>query len=340
MKLDNISASIPDDRDYPYIPQGINYPPKLDLKPEVFEIEDQLTVGSCTDNAKTSDLEMMKKEDYSRLFGYWCSRNLIEGRPNQEGASLRDAIRAGYHYGVPLETSWPYDVSKVNVMPPQNIFDEALQKRITRYERIDTSTVNTWEGQQAIIHTIKSALNEGLAVVFAVHVGKDIRDTNIKGPWQTHKMRPTALGLYINNGNEWIGNHAMLIIGYDDTIPSPCPGWNMNGSFLVQNSWGSSYGDGGFLGYPYQALVCDIMEAWVIRGFANINNVPDPQYITQPQVVINDWYWPNFRRDVTDPMDEGVQYWAKHPGGELAFLDSYLTVITERVNLRKSQLLK
>lgn len=316
MILQNISASIPDDRDFLYVKRSGPFLAQLDLKPDVFEIEDQGSVGSCTCNSSVSACEDLYKQSLSRLYPYWMTRNVIEDRPGQEGASLRDAIRALYHYGTPIETLWPYDVSKVNIQPPVELASEA--QKVTRYERVDHTDLNA----------IKSALNEGLPVVIATHVGRDIY--NLKGPWQTHKMRPAALGMYINSGNEWIGNHATLIIGYDDAIQNPCPSWIMSGSFLVQNSWGSQYGDGGFFGYPYQAFLCDAMEAWVIRGFADIN---PPKYVTPPTTVIG-WYKSVWRVDVTDPTDPNVQYWANHEGGERAFLECYKSIVDAIINKR------
>ena len=322
MKLDNISGSIPDDRDFQYIKRPGPFLAQLDLKPDVFEIEDQGSVGSCTCNSSVSACEDLCKQDLSRLFPYWMTRNVIENRPGQEGANLRDAIRSLFHYGTPLESIWPYDVSCVNLQPNGEAYTDAEQRKVTRYERVDHTDLNA----------IKSALNEGLPVVFASRVGADIR--NPTGPWQSHRMRPAAYGSWFNNGNEWIGNHAMLIIGYDDTIQNPCPGWIMHGSFLVQNSWGKGYGDGGFLGYPYQAFLCDAMEAWVIRGFADVN---PPKYVTPPSVVIG-WYKSVWRVDVTDPTDPNVQHWANHEGGERAFLECYKTIVDDIINKRLASL--
>lgn len=321
MTLDNISASIPDDRDFPYVKRPGPFLAQLDLKPGVFEIENQGSVGSCTCNSSVSACEDLVKQDLSRLFPYWMTRNIIENRAGQEGASLRNAIRALFHYGTPLEEVWPYDVAKVNVEPDQAAVTDATNRKVTRYEKVDHTDINA----------IKSALNEGLPVIFAARVNSGIY--NLNGPWQTHRMAPTKYGV-IQNGNDWIGNHAMLIVGYDDTISNPCPGWIMQGSFLVQNSWGADYGDGGFLGYPYQVMLIDAMEAWVVRGFAGVN---PPSYVTPPSIVL-EWYKSVWRTDVTDPTDPNVQYWANEPGGERAFLGTYKAIVDDIINKRLAKL--
>ena len=320
MKLDNIVGSIPDDRDVMYAPLSGPFPPRLDLKPEVFEIEDQLSVGSCTCNSSVSACEMLKPNAYSRLFAYWQTRNVIEDRPGAEGAQLRDAIRSHFHYGLPLESIWPYDVANVNVMPDPVTYSDALTRKVTRYERIDIDGFKAKHDLQGLLGAIKSALNEGLPVVVATRVGKEIQ--TLTGPWQTQKMHQVD-DIISNTGNTWIGNHATLLIGYDDTAASYSRG--IPGGFLDQNSWGKNYGDGGFFNYPYDAFYMDVFEAWVIRGFADvIVNPPAPPvpHLHSPQEVIG-WFHSVWRYDVkdTDVDHPAVLYWADHPGGYHAFLD-------------------
>ena len=311
MKIDNISQSIPDDRDFSYVPTTRPLPKSLDLKPRVHEIEDQGAIGSCTCNSSVSALEMLKPASYSRLFAYWQTRNVVEDRAGQEGASLRDAIRSHYHYGVPLEMLWPYDPAQVNVRPGQDAYTDAFFRKVTRYEAIDCSNTGTSDAQDKIRAAIKSALNEGLPVVVATRVGKALY--NLKGPWQTHSMPPVEYGV-IRNGNTWIGNHATLIVGYDDSSKN----------FLVQNSWGADWGDGGFFGYQYWALGTDIMEAWVIRGFQDVLITPPaplPTYIHDPAEVVR-WYRKVWRTDV-DETDSGVLYWANDPAAPRSFYGTW-----------------
>ena len=51
--------------------------------------------------------------------------------------------------------------------------------------------------------------------------------------WKTHDW---------DNKSPSGGGHAVVIIGYDDATQR----------FLVQNSWGPNWADGGFFGFPYQ----------------------------------------------------------------------------------------
>lgn len=327
--LSNVVASVPDDRDYPYLTRQGPFAAKLDLKPNVFEVEDQLSLGSCVANAFTSACEQLKPNSYSRLFTYYNGRIKIENQTG-EGMQPRDGAKALNHWGTPLESIYPYDISKENIEPGPEVYAAALPFKVTRYERIPCAAegTQTLESIRALELAIKSALSEGLPVVIATRVGEEIR--HLIGPWQTHKMHSVS-GL-IRTPNAYIGNHMMMIIGYDDSIVQPNPSMNQNGSWLVQNSWGTVYGDGGFFGYPYAALASDIFEAYVVRGFADVFVNPEPEipYITQPAEVIA-WYHKVYRNDVTDPMDSGVQYWTRDPGFPRSFLGTWRDIVLEKV---------
>ena len=299
MKIDNIAKSIPQDTDYPYISLPGLLLTAVDLKPDVFEVEDQGSIGSCTCNSSVSACEMFTKESYSRLFPYWQTRNVIESRAGQEGASLRDAIRSHFHFGLPLETQWVYDVTKENVQPPTAAYADAFTRRVTRYENISITAPDgvTMRPQDELIRDIQSALNEGLPVVFAASVGNLI--FGLKGPWQTH-VYPRCDTPFENNNNPIVGFHAILIVGYDFACKR----------FLVQNSWGPGYGDGGFFGMPYETLHYDICEAWVIRGFKDkmIAQPPvpaplDPKYKLDPKDVLTTYrnMRPTPPTDINDP---------------------------------------
>lgn len=45
-------------------------------------------------------------------------------------------------------------------------------------------------------------------------------------------------------------NHAALIVGYDRTAPIP--------HYIVQNSWGSEFGDNGYVRIEYGKNICGI----------------------------------------------------------------------------------
>lgn len=253
-----VVKSVPQDTDYIYKPITCKLEKYIDLKPNVYEIDNQGQIGSCTANATTSALEDIlnyKKagKPLSRLFVYWTTRNLIENRAGQEGASVRDVIRSCKHFGVCDEKNWPYIEKNVDIKPSTESFSLAKNQVITRYEKIDTS-----KGKEVIINSIKSALNEKLPIVFSMVIGDKFMD--LRGPWRKQKYPKIN-----KTDNKQAGGHAMTIIGYDDSARN----------FLVENSWGKEWGDGGFCGIDYNSLIDGLMEAFIVRQFNGISIISD-----------------------------------------------------------------
>jgi len=74
------------------------------------------------------------------------------------------------------------------------------------------------------------------------------------GTWSEHRYKG------INKDNRGIGGHYMLIVGYDDK----------HQKFLIQNSWGVSWGDKGYGGLPYSIVREPFFEAWMARSFKDM----------------------------------------------------------------------
>jgi len=274
MQLTNLVKSPPDSRDYQYASTAAPLPRKVDLRQFVPDIEDQQSEGSCTCNSTTSALELLtnragKWEDLSRQFPYYVVRE-YENRIGQDGAALRDVFKVGSKTGFCLESEWPYLADNENVKPSDVAYASAATRLITLYESVPlavglNSTVGYWEA----INNLKSALAEGLPVVIALSVNQTIFD--LKGPvaQQNYSLRdPATSQLYPS-----VGNHAVALVGYDDD----------GGYFIFQNSWGASWGDGGFGAIKYGVIGGCIFEAWVVRGFNGIEIAkPAPVQVPVP----------------------------------------------------------
>jgi hypothetical protein len=81
---------------------------------------------------------------------------------------------------------------------------------------------------------LKHLLAMGVPVVMEIKVTPDV--DNLSGPWRTHQIGTDT--------SVTRGQHYVSIVGYDDDA----------GRFLAENSWGASWGDGGFFGIPYDRM--------------------------------------------------------------------------------------
>lgn len=55
------------------------------------------------------------------------------------------------------------------------------------------------------------------------------------------------------NGDEFMGGHAVAVVGYDET------------GLIIKNSWGGTYGRGGYYTLPYSSFN-KVREAWTLLG--------------------------------------------------------------------------
>jgi C1A family cysteine protease len=237
-----------DIRDKPYQLAKITLPNKVDLRQYASAIEDQGNLGSCTGNAIAGAIELIdrknnKQLEISRLFIYYQER-LLEGTVYYDsGAYIRDGIKACYTYGAPLESIWPYNLSKWATRPTPAAYTDALKRKVTGYAKC------------ANFAAVKNALAAGTPVIVGFLVYSS---------FETNAVTTTGMMPYPNTASEQLlGGHAVCIVGYDDTLNG--------GRFICRNSWGTGWGDRGHFYMPYQVIQNTAMSSdfWTISGVRN-----------------------------------------------------------------------
>lgn len=233
-----------DARDYKYVLSSTRTLSTVDLRKYCTSVENQGNLGSCTGQAIASAIELLNKRnnkvtDISRLFIYYFERMLLGTINYDSGAYIRDGIKSVNKYGAPLERLWPYLINKFRQKPNSNALNDALRRKVTRYERVADHA------------GCIDALNNGYPVV----IGFDVYPSFLK-------INKTGMMVYPDKKKErCIGGHAVLLVGYDSTAQH----------YIVRNSWGTSWGDNGYFYMPFRVIQDSTMSAdfWIIKSVDN-----------------------------------------------------------------------
>lgn len=226
----------------------------LDLRKWAPPVDDQLSVSDCVTDSTTTAQELVEIRNgmpfvkKSRLFLYYNARLQTQDTDKDEGTYIRLAFATLTSLGSCAEATWPYDLNNVFIRPSWSAYQEALPRKIKSFYRIDA--VNGTE----LVTAIKQALQAQHPVVFGMTVDQDYMDTGSDGMVSMPKA---------NRVNT--GGHAQCIVGYDDNTMR----------WIVKNSWGTGWGDGGYAYVPYAYLdASDASDFWVPYIDAS-HNVPD-----------------------------------------------------------------
>ena len=241
-----------DSRDFKFIPESdIVLPPVVDLRPAMPPIYDQQSLGSCTSNAIAGLLQFtMIKEHWkatplvknhiftpSRLFIYYNERNMEGTISEDAGAEIRDGIKSVTSIGVCEEDIWPYDITKFTNTPSQECYNQATQHTGFVYRSI----------------TQGNDFKKCLAAGWPFTVGFVVYDS-----FESDQMAATGVGSMPQTGENVLGGHAVVCVGYNDN----------DGTFILRNSWNTDWGQKGYFTFP-QAYLLDpnlSSDFWTVRG--------------------------------------------------------------------------
>lgn len=240
-------------------------------------VYDQGNLGSCTANSgcscyKYESLQLGKQLEPSRLFLYYNTRE-IEGTPNEDsGCYIRDVFKALNKRGLCEEKYFPYIESTFANKPTQEAYSNGLKYQTVRYTAVPKNLTQ-----------IKQTLFSGAAVSFGFLVYSSFFSN-----WKDTMPIP-------RKGERIEGGHAVSLIGYSD----------IKKCFLVQNSWGTGWGNQGLFWMPYDFFMSnDTDDYWCIdeikiedqpappqpptgfkQGLKNVLTKPDLIKMSEPLIV-------------------------------------------------------
>ena len=226
--------------------KAVSLPSIVDLRSFCTPIEDQGALGSCTANAGVGLLEYFEKRafgkftDGSRLFLYKVTRNLL-GWTGDTGAYLRTTMQAMAGVGVSIEKYHPYIIANYDQEPSAFNYALASNFKSIIYYRLDPAGTSG----PAALQSVKNYLANNLPSMFGFTCYNNCLSQASSNGGQI--PYPTV-------SDRVVGGHAVVAIGYDDTkeIKNLVDGSKAKGAILIRNSWGTSWGDGGYGWLPYK----------------------------------------------------------------------------------------
>ncbi|MCF6365335.1 MAG: DUF4384 domain-containing protein [Bacteroidales bacterium] len=210
------------------------------------------------------------------------------------GSSLKDALDIMKTKGVCKYT----DMSEINcptyISP--TVFSKASAYKITDYAKI----FGMFDSKDFKIKAVKKSLSENNPVIIGMNTPKSFNSA--KDVWN-----PTE------SSSLTYGGHAMCVIGYDDN--------KSGGAFEVMNSWGTKWGNEGYIWIPYNDFHDFVKYAYEMIKFKSIKK--DESY--------------NFSGSVKFVKSDGTTSVATHSDGIYKINKAYRSGTKFRLYLSNSE---
>lgn len=230
-------------------------------------IRDQGPAGSCTGHG-VGLIHAIERNVAQRspLWIYAEARKMIGELDRDDGAYIRDAIKAVADLGAPHESKWPYRIERLHEEPPEISDRDAAKRKIHSYHRLDDDA-----GVVDRAQIYRSCLASGHLFTIGFSVYSSIDDPLV-----------TNFGILPFPSGSFQGGHCVAVIGHDDRFrESEWAHWARSRGYPesklpervyeCQNSWADDWGRKGrfvidaiYLEHPYLAD-----DAWTLRGFAD-----------------------------------------------------------------------
>lgn len=214
-------------------------PPHVDLSAHLPRIGDQGQYGTCVAwatayNCRTwlyakskglTTAQLNSTNTFSAADVFMAIDNKYKGS-GCGGTNFRYAFDVMQKRGVATEAAVPYSQLDCSCAPSSSANSAASGYKIKAYREIDITDVKT----------IKRYLSNGRLVVFGAKLGDEFMYANDNSVL-TNQTSFKSTGQH--------GYHALVCSGYDDNKGA-------NGAFRVVNSWGTNWGDDGYIWVDYK----------------------------------------------------------------------------------------
>ena len=259
-----MDGCLPDDGTYNQLPRKAelltrdykSMPKVYSLKQYCPKVRSQGGHGSCTSWAAAyaartiaeavkygwTDNEKITSEAFAPLFVYALIKDykMYPRDVNcKKGTLVSHAVKLMKEIGVPKCAS--FDVLCASYV------EEGLKEEAQNYKIDDYTTLFSIDEENSVekIRKVRKSLSEDRPVVIAMHLPSSFMHAGSNWDGQDTDVDPSKHGY-----------HAMCVIGYDD--------YKDGGSFQIMNSWGSTWGDKGFVWVRYDDFAKYVDQAYEV----------------------------------------------------------------------------
>lgn len=239
-------------------------PPHVDLRQGFPPVTDQ-KYNSCTAEALVAAYTYAvmaanggrdPHTEHSRLFLYYTER-VADGMADQDnGAYISTGVKCLMTSGVCEEHFFPYHLGPFT-KPPREAFADALDHKVVNARVVEQS-----------IDDMRTLLASGTPLVIGFLVFASIQSPLVETTGDIPLPSPAE------RAGAPIGGHAVVVVGYDDAARK----------FLIRNSWGTAWGNGGHGSLPYDYLTDSYLsqDFWVILAVNDAALQPSPGPVPTP----------------------------------------------------------
>lgn len=217
--------------------QAVNIPPAVDLRKFDGLIKDQQDLGSCTGHAFASSMEWIFRKYYGKqpilspLFIYALELMADGNFPNDDGSDGTTGCTVVISDGCCEDSVYP-DASQEIMKPTQTMLDNAAEWKLTG--KGGSGAYHGLTGSQTALSIL------GDPVPWPVQMG-----FTVYGSFESDEVAKT--GIYNpQKGEQNVGGHEVKLSGYDVGVTPTLRPANCPPAFMVQNSWGPSWGLNGY----------------------------------------------------------------------------------------------
>jgi hypothetical protein len=202
------------------------------------------TIANAVINNWKYNTTKINQNTFSPAFVY----NLIKfkGDDNcKRGSYIADAMKLLNSYGILQLKDFSYSAANCKTKPSSFGYKKAKSNTILTYERLAK-----WNNPNNLTGKVKKAIANKNPVV----IGMQIYSSFYK-----------AKGVWNGDTTKKLGGHAMVVVGYDDN--------KFGGSFEILNSWGTKWGNDGFIWVKYSDFETYTKTAYVLIDKSKKKNV-------------------------------------------------------------------